>query len=247
MGDGYKPQIPGDTRLPPTLGRPLVPPPNRLHQGPTEPRARRPKTSVMAVVALVLTIVGVFALPIALSLIGVILAGYALRDIERSNGWITGRELTVAAMWVGGVGIAIWVAVITFIVGLMPALIVVGAVGVEEPCSQSEWYAQTRSQVDSLVPGTTKTARIDTPECWTNGGKFSLSASTTHAAAGFQDDVEVAARANGWRGYGLDSGCMVKSIAGHDTYLSGRPDPHQPGDFLMYVSSDSVDYCEDEL
>lgn len=212
---------------------------------PQYPTLQAPKTSVLAIVALVFSCFGAVVFPIIPSIIGIVLAVIALGKIKRSNGWIVGRGLAVAAVWVGSLTIAAFTAMILAFYFGMTALFSTGVLDLEEPCNDSAWYQETRSQVDGLVPGGMRTELDFEPECWSGGGEFELTAtaSAPEAPTGMRAAVEAAARESGWTGSDINPGCMQKTIAGQTTYLSGESYSDEARSFWLAVSTDFESSC----
>lgn len=72
-----------------------------------------PRTSGKAITALVLGLLGLWIIPAILALI----FGYSgKREIDRSNGWITGRGMAVAGIVLGWIGVSIWGGIIVLAV-----------------------------------------------------------------------------------------------------------------------------------
>lgn len=125
------PEVPGGMRYwdgaawtqnrvpPPTAGGyPAVPPP------------ATPRTSGKAIASLVLGIVWVYGIT---SILAIVFAAIAKREIRESNGWVTGGGMATAGLVLGIVGV----------VGTIVLIVVVLAIGPEEFDTQPRRYRNT--------------------------------------------------------------------------------------------------------
>jgi hypothetical protein len=67
----------------------------------------RPQTSGLAIASLVLGIIGLIGMPVVPPILAVVFGHVALGRIRASNGRITGRELAIAGLVLGWVGVAV--------------------------------------------------------------------------------------------------------------------------------------------
>ncbi|CAN5766619.1 hypothetical protein BH20ACT23_BH20ACT23_24470 [soil metagenome] len=76
------------------------------------------KTNAVAVLALICGALGFLVIPIVGSIAGLVLGLRAKRSIERSEGREGGRELAVAGIVLGSVGLAAWSGLLLFGFGI---------------------------------------------------------------------------------------------------------------------------------
>jgi hypothetical protein len=72
----------------------------------------QPRSSGDALAALILGICGIFVCPVICSVLAIVYGNRAKREIDTSGGWVTGREMAVAGIVIGWVGLAIYVLTI---------------------------------------------------------------------------------------------------------------------------------------
>ena len=89
----------------PPVPPPYAPPP----PSPTPQVPVLPKTSGLAIASLVL---GVFWLYGLGSVLAVIFGSVALRNINRSNGWVTGKGMAIAGLVLGIIGLIVFAILI---------------------------------------------------------------------------------------------------------------------------------------
>ena len=102
------------------------PPPQYPQYPPPANPYPQPQTSSKAIVALVLAILAWTTCPVFLAIPAVIFAGQAKREIESSNGWVTGEGFVTASRVMGWLNIALVGAFVLFFVVLMIIGIVFG-------------------------------------------------------------------------------------------------------------------------
>lgn len=73
---------------------------------------------MLALVALAFGVLGFLVIPIVGSIAGILFGLRAKRSIERSEGREGGRELAVAGMVLGSVGLAVWSGLLLFGFGI---------------------------------------------------------------------------------------------------------------------------------
>ncbi len=78
--------------------------------------SRSPRTSGLAIASLVTSIAGVFMCFLVGQIVGIILGHQARRQIDNSEGWITGEGMARAGIIVGWAGIALDIGIILVIV-----------------------------------------------------------------------------------------------------------------------------------
>jgi hypothetical protein len=66
------------------------------------------ETSSMAIISLIASIAGLFILPLAGSIVGIIVGNMAKKEILESGGMKTGDGLAQAGVIIGWVGLALW-------------------------------------------------------------------------------------------------------------------------------------------
>jgi len=76
------------------------------------------RTNALALWALALGILGFLVIPFVGSIVGIALGRRAKRSIERSEGREGGRELAVAGIVLGSVGLAVWSGLLLFGFGI---------------------------------------------------------------------------------------------------------------------------------
>lgn len=91
-------------------------PPPSTPPGYPAPPALFPKTSNNAVVALVLAIGSFLICPIILSVAALIVANSAKREIQASQGWVTGDGMVTAAKVIAWINIALTIVAIAVVV-----------------------------------------------------------------------------------------------------------------------------------
>ena len=69
--------------------------------------AQLPSTSGLAIASLIMSILGFIAVPVLCSILGVIFGHMALREIERSNGWVRGDGWAKAGLIAGYVALGL--------------------------------------------------------------------------------------------------------------------------------------------
>jgi hypothetical protein len=67
------------------------------------------ETSSMAIISLIASIAGLFILPLAGSIVGIIVGNMAKKEILESGGMKTGEGLAQAGVIIGWVGLGLWV------------------------------------------------------------------------------------------------------------------------------------------
>lgn len=83
---------------------------------PEEPLEER--TNVLALVSLALGVLGFLVVPIVGSIAGIICGLRSKRSIDRSGGRETGRELAVAGVALGIIGLSVWSGLLLFGFGI---------------------------------------------------------------------------------------------------------------------------------
>lgn len=191
----------------------------------------RPETSSNAIVALVLTCVGVSFVPVIASIVGLVFAAKADREIKQSNGWLTGKALVTAARWVGWLGLAFNALIFAFI-GAMILLsfgFAAGSAGwgamsqdfgmsaVEVKCEESAWFQANASASGLLLPGTE--LRGEDAWCDNLGGNITYEILGSKTMPQLSQELDQAVIAQGWK---LDPNApdtYVKEVAGIKTNL----------------------------
>jgi Domain of unknown function (DUF4190)/Protein of unknown function (DUF2510) len=84
---------------------------------PAGPPPPMPKTSGMAIASLVLGIVWVYGIT---SILAIIFAVIAKRNIRESNGWVTGGGMATAGLVLGIIGVVATIAIIIAIAAIGP-------------------------------------------------------------------------------------------------------------------------------
>ncbi len=98
------------------------PPPAAAYPPPSTPPgyasapAQFPKTSNNAVVALVLAIGSFLICPVILSVAALIVANSAKREIQASQGWVTGDGMVTAAKVISWINIALTIVVVVVVI-----------------------------------------------------------------------------------------------------------------------------------
>ena len=73
------------------------PPPGEYYGAYAAPPPQQPQTSSKAIIALVFSILAWTTCPVILAIPALIFAGQAKREIETSNGWVTGEGFVTAS------------------------------------------------------------------------------------------------------------------------------------------------------
>jgi uncharacterized membrane protein len=89
----------------------------------------RPQTSTSAIIALVLSIVSWTFCPLITSIVAIVLAYQADKEIRNSDGKVTGQGLSFAAKIIAWINIGVSVAVIVLAVVFGLVLLVAGGFG----------------------------------------------------------------------------------------------------------------------
>ncbi len=89
----------------------------------------RPQTSTSAIIALVLSIVSWTFCPLITSIVAIVLAYQADKEIRNSGGKVTGQGLSFAAKIIAWINIGVSVAVIVLAVAFGLVLLVAGGFG----------------------------------------------------------------------------------------------------------------------
>jgi hypothetical protein len=88
------------------------------HAGyPAHPPPATPKTSGMAIASLVLGLIWVYGIT---SILAIVFAVIAKRDIRNSNGWVTGGGLATAGLVLGIIGVVGAIALIVLVLAIGP-------------------------------------------------------------------------------------------------------------------------------
>ena len=90
---------------------------------------QRPQTSTSAIIALVLSIVSWIFCPLITSIVAIVLAYQADKEIRNSGGKVTGQGLSFAAKIIAWINIGVSVAVIVLAVVFGLVLLVAGGFG----------------------------------------------------------------------------------------------------------------------
>lgn len=88
----------------------------------------RPQANSNAIVALVLAIVAWLAVPVIPAIVALVLAGKASKEIEASNGWLTGSGMALTAKILSWINIAFSVLIGVFVAFILIAVIASGAI-----------------------------------------------------------------------------------------------------------------------
>jgi apolipoprotein N-acyltransferase len=88
----------------------------------------RPQANSNAIVALVLAIVAWLAIPVIPAIVALVLASKASKEIEASNGWLTGSGMALTAKILSWINIAFSVIIGLFIAFIVIAVIASGAI-----------------------------------------------------------------------------------------------------------------------
>lgn len=83
-------------------------PPPGGYGGYASPPPQQPQTSSKAIMALVFAILAWTTCPIVLAIPALIFAGQAKREIETSNGWVTGEGFVTASRVMGWINLGLW-------------------------------------------------------------------------------------------------------------------------------------------
>lgn len=83
-------------------------PPPGAYGGYGAPAPQQPQTSSKAIMALVFAILAWTTCPIVLAIPALIFAGQAKREIETSNGWVTGEGFVTASRVMGWINLGLW-------------------------------------------------------------------------------------------------------------------------------------------
>lgn len=76
---------------------------------PMAPPAVQPKTSGLAIASLVLSLLWIYGLG---SVLAIVFAAVAKKNIRESNGWVTGNGMATAGLVLGIIGVVVMLAVI---------------------------------------------------------------------------------------------------------------------------------------
>jgi len=117
-----QPGVPPVPPFPPAS--PPAAPPTSAYPPPSTPPGyaatpgQFPKTSTYAVVSLVLAIGSFVLCPLILSIAALVVASSASKEIEASNGWITGDGMVKAAKIIAWINIALVIVVLIAVIAL---------------------------------------------------------------------------------------------------------------------------------